>query len=188
MKRFNFGRDVPARYAIPALSVVALFGLIFFVAPTRDNRPLALFLSNPFNKFYIVISLVALLIFGARGADKKRMWWALDVVIFNLLMAQGLKLVAHLPRPSGGLSGFPSGHTMFAFALAWLLLETRSRLMPLWFMGAVAIGWARVAAGAHYPYQVVAGAFFGIFIGWTVSHAAQGVLFPRCFRLFRPRT
>jgi len=70
----------------------------------------------------------------------------------------------------------PSGHTAFAFAAAtsYLViarrqhLAHRSRNALLLYAGAVGVGALRVAAGKHFPTDVLAGAALGSAIGWVV--------------------
>ena len=69
------------------------------------------------------------------------------------LCVEGLKQATRLPRPDGDPSGFPSGHTTFAFALVWLLARAFPRGTGLWFAAAIAVGWSRVEGHAHFPYQ-----------------------------------
>ncbi len=115
------------------------------------------------------LALVLLLWRGARG-PKRLLWWPLLVAVLTPLCVEGLKRATRLPRPDGDPSGFPSGHTTFAFALAWLLMQSYPRLAPLWFAVAISIGWSRVEGHAHFPYQVLWGAFLGTVIGWGISH------------------
>lgn len=110
-------------------------------------------------------------------------WWSLDIALCSFLVIQTIKYAAHAPRPSGGLQGFPSGHTAYSFALAFLMLESYPRLAPLWFSIAVGIGWSRAALDHHYVYQVIAGALVGLVLGWLVTQLRLGLLFPRCFGL-----
>jgi undecaprenyl-diphosphatase len=85
---------------------------------------------------------------------------------------------------------FPSGHATTAFALAAVI----GFLSPRWFPAvlglAVLIGVSRVALGAHYPSDVVAGAFVGVlgayaarwafaWRGWMVRRDGQGSIATR---------
>lgn len=70
-----------------------------------------------------------------------------------------LSLLKPLDRHS-----FPSGHTMTA-TVAFLPLSVAAyQLVPLAIVSIVSIGWARLAAGHHYPSDVVAGALLGTVI------------------------
>lgn len=118
----------------------------------------------------MVISVLLLLWHGWRSAHKRLMLWPLAVSIVTPLCVEGLKRITHFPRPDGEPTGFPSGHTTYAFGLAWLLTLAYPRLSPLWFGITVAIGWSRMEGLAHYPYQVLCGGILGTLIGWGTSH------------------
>jgi len=137
------------------------------------------FLSNLGYNSYIAVSLLLLFLWARRQGERRILWWPFDAGLCCFLCVTLLKFVSQLPRPSGSPSGFPSGHTTFSFALAGLILAARPRLAPLWFLFAMGVGWSRVEVGAHYPYQVVVGAFLGWGLSRAVSNSKNGVLLPR---------
>ncbi len=106
-----------------------------------------------------------------RNGPKRLLWWPPAVALGSGLCVEVLKRATHLPRPDGDPTGFPSGHTTFSFAIAWLLTRTHPRLAPLWYAVAVGIGWSRVEGDAHFPYQVLCGAILGTLIGWGISRS-----------------
>lgn len=69
-------------------------------------------------------------------------------------------------RPNGGTRGFPSGHTATATLGASNLAFECLRGHPLVQVGVFAIagfvGVSRVEAGAHFPWQVLAGFLVGL--------------------------
>lgn len=69
------------------------------------------------------------------------------------------------------LASFPSGHTVTAFATAYAL----GLFLPKWraalYLTAIAVGVSRVALGAHYPSDVVAGAVIGYASAWLTARA-----------------
>lgn len=87
----------------------------------------------------------------------------------------------HFVGPSfrSGIDSFPSGHTTTVFAVAVVF----SLFKPSWKAGffavAVAIGLARILAGAHYPSDVLAGATLGITMASLLgrSFRDRGLLF-----------
>ena len=83
------------------------------------------------------------------------------------------------------LESFPSGHTVSAFAAAttlYLARTDRPGRRPLWLFGlAAAAGLSRVAVGAHWPGDVLAGAAIGLIAG-ALGHALWLRLNPSWFR------
>jgi len=78
----------------------------------------------------------------------------------------------------GGMHSFPSGHTMriFSAATALSMVWPRARVWLLCFAALVGVG--RVIVTRHYPSDVVAGVFVGVFCAlwvWQIMMAgAQG--------------
>jgi len=130
------------------------------------------------------------LLAASRITSKPALAWRVwDTAICCTIMSLGFKLVP-LDRPSGGLHGFPSGHTLTAFAASCLLLNTFPKVSPYAFIIAVAVGWSRVEIHEHFVYQVVVGAIMGVLVGVAVSHSKDniGVILPRALRLFGAKT
>ena len=99
------------------------------------------------------------------------------------LLSRSLKMIFELPRPAGVLDpasfhiigkpltamSMPSGHTLTAFAIAtafFFSIRPGQRGAFAWlFVLAAAAGLARVAVGAHWPSDVMAGCAIGLFSG-----------------------
>lgn len=64
----------------------------------------------------------------------------------------------------GGMDSFPSGHAMFFGALAMSLYFVNKRVGYLYFIVALIVGLARVAAGIHFPIDIFVGYILGIII------------------------
>lgn len=97
-------------------------------------------------------------------------------VLVAMLLAWTAKAAFALPRPSDlyanhlvwvlgapdSLYAFPSGHAVYTAAVVaclWPLSPWPFRLLLLAL--AAAVGWSRVALGAHFPADVVAGYLLG---------------------------
>jgi len=82
----------------------------------------------------------------------------------------------------GNQESLPSGHASVAFAAAttyWMLarrerLPHRTRNTILLYAGAVGVAALRVAAGKHFPTDVLAGAALGSAVGWVVPTIHPG--------------
>lgn len=62
---------------------------------------------------------------------------------------------------------FPSVHTMIAFAVAYSLYLSGYRRLGFWMLVlAVFVAFGRVAAGVHYPTDVLGGALIGMASAW----------------------
>lgn len=153
----------------PIGSGLLLFACLHLLSPLHAVHRIGDFCSHTLYQSFI--GLAAVLLFGRafRGSPKRLAWWPPAVALGVSACVEGLKRATRLPRPDGDPTGFPSGHTTFAFALAWLLTQIHPRLAPLWYAVSLAIGWSRVEGQAHFPYQVLCGAVFGTIIGWGVS-------------------
>ncbi|TSC57423.1 MAG: Bacitracin transport permease protein BCRC [Parcubacteria group bacterium Greene0416_79] len=98
-----------------------------------------------------------------------------------------IRAVSHRPRPfaadpsiipliSETSSAFPSGHATFFFALS-TIVYLHNRRWGVWcYLASALIGMARVAAGVHYPLDIVGGAVLGILVGWIFYYGIRAVL------------
>lgn len=66
------------------------------------------------------------------------------------------------------VSSFPSGHAIFAFALAAVLYQYNKTLALCVGGAGLLIGIARVAGGIHYPSDILGGIVLGILTGLGV--------------------
>jgi membrane-associated phospholipid phosphatase len=77
----------------------------------------------------------------------------------------------HLFSSEWALNSTPSGHTVRAFSLLTALSLLYRRFTVVFMSVAVLIGASRVAVTAHYPSDVLFGAFIGIFTAaWTYKN------------------
>ena len=93
-----------------------------------------------------------------------------------------LKLLIHRDRPNGIIEyqffklvdfSFPSTHAMIAFALLPLNFKNFPKQKYFFLVYAILVGLSRIYLGAHYLSDVVAGAFFGLGIGYMILIASK---------------
>jgi len=101
---------------------------------------------------------------------------ALLAAPFAGLLSHSVKKLAGMPRPAAVLApesfhiidsslfknAFPSGHTLTAFVAAGILVFcSRQPLAWLALPAAMLVGFSRIAVGAHWPLDLLAGAAGG---------------------------
>jgi hypothetical protein len=111
-------------------------------------------------------------------------WRSLEVGTEALLVTEAatnvLKAATQRTRPdSTSHTSFPSGHASFSFAAATLLARriedtSGSSLGYLFYLPATYVGINRVESGHHWPSDVTAGAFLGLFLTNTIYNAHYG--------------
>jgi len=165
--------------------------------PFFDN--LMPFMRNGMNwaPLYLFLGIFAIINFRSRGA-----WWSLFFVATVALADLGgnnlFKQNFHRPRPclapdlalqvrllinqcTGG-SSFISNHAANHFAMATFFFITFRDVLPKWawigFAWAALIAFAQVYVGIHYPFDVLAGALFGLLVGLLT-----GRLFNKRYRI-----
>jgi undecaprenyl-diphosphatase len=90
-----------------------------------------------------------------------------------------LEMTSKLSKGPGEIldPSFPSGHAVFAFMLATLLVNRFPRYRVIFFIVAGFIGWTRIYLGLHYPTDVMAGAL----LGYGITKLFLKILSPRGF-------
>ncbi len=149
-----------------------------FVAQSPSLSGLVIF----FAQYFPYLAAAALFLFFAlsRTLSQKEKWVFFGEGFGAAIVARGIvelvKVFVERPRPSAAdpaiaalLSeasfSFPSGHAAFFFALSTVVF-LHNRGAGWWFFAASAlIGLARIAAGVHYPSDILGGAVLGIAIG-----------------------
>lgn len=129
---------------------------------------------------YGLIILAALLIYLYEHEDKRAGIKDILVVLVSAatawFLAHFLKNIFHTLRPFDALSwvkplilesgyAFPSGHATFFMALASSLWFYHKRLAVFFCLSAILIGLARIAAGIHWPIDILGGLVFGYVLG-----------------------
>lgn len=128
-----------------------------------------------FSTYLIYIMGAAVVVLWWREKGERKKAYTLGFAVLLMILSRGIvteiiRVLYHRPRPFevlelSGLVGnsmgnaFPSGHTVVAFAIALLpLLFGKKKWTYILSGAAVLVGLARVAAGVHWPTDILGGA------------------------------
>ncbi len=131
----------------------------------------------------IIITLCAVFFVGMLSIpSREKMYILIEAVVAALVsryvVTALIRLFMHRLRPftvpgshslfitSG--SAFPSGHASVLFAVGTVLYMVHKKAGAWFFVASTIVCVARVAAGVHYPLDVIAGACVGIVSGYFV--------------------
>ncbi len=91
------------------------------------------------------------------------------------LIVEAIRFFYHRVRPLNMLPikhllvetswSFPSAHATWFFALSTVVYYHNKKLGVVFFILSTLMGLARVAAGVHYPSDILGGAILGVFTG-----------------------
>jgi membrane-associated phospholipid phosphatase len=203
-------------YIINLFIFIASFLCYIFILVTGTNESIFVMINSAAARFspFIWANLTFLgdtmaacsvmLLFIRKRPDL--VWAGIVATIIGTLITNGLKLYLDIPRPAAVISSqvhiigrvllthsFPSGHTVTIFTLAGIMMFFfRSALLRISVLIlALLVGLSRIAVGAHWPADVMAGASLGIlfanagvysvkYLGWDRSRLIQVIA---CFIL-----
>jgi undecaprenyl-diphosphatase len=148
-------------------------------------RTLAAFLAHSGDSWFWILGLILLGWLGTPFWYSRAIMLGVGVLVTAVLVLI-IKFTVRRRRPDGDWGdiyrstdphSFPSGHAARSFMLAAMSIG----LGPAWFaitliIWAPLVGLARVAMGVHYFSDVLAGALFGIFMGWVNYNVIVGLL------------
>jgi|SRR3989344_3804246 len=129
----------------------------------------------------VVVFLFLLYVSYYTLQEKRRMF---QVVIISILISRVgvtdlIRIFYHRPRPyleipahnllAESAFSFPSGHAAFFFALAAAVYGFNKKWGIGFYISAIVIGISRIAAGVHYPSDIVGGMIIGIFAAYATA-------------------
>ncbi len=136
---------------------------------------------------WVAVGVCALVFFGQEA--RRAGFLMLLALLISYLANDGLlKNFFHRPRPYEVIAGakllvtplnsysFPSGHAACAFACAFVMAKKFRKLALPFYAVAALMSFSRVYVGAHYPFDVLAGALLGIFCAVLVLKAEGALL------------
>lgn len=141
---------------------------------------------------YVALVLLAVIVWKRAGSLRDKIeLLTLSVgagIISRYGVAELIRHFYHRPRPFLALPGdvhslftdpswsFPSGHASFFFALSTVVFLYDRRLGYVFFALSAVITIGRVAAGVHYPSDILAGAVLGSLVGYLLYRFARPAL------------
>ncbi len=138
------------------LYLLILFLLFFLFWPKKDRIK---------NRAMVLISLAAA--FFARYGVKSiiLLFYERPRPYMNLPSVHKLISV----NPIENFQSFPSGHTIFLFALSTVIYFFNKKLGIFFLVCSAIIAVARIFVGVHWPSDILAGAVLGIIIGTVIN-------------------
>jgi len=153
---------------------------------------LGIFISYFAHGYFIICGIISSIFIAVVFDPERKKQWSKNLLLLctavscAIFIGTVLKIILARYRPvmlfEHALYGFhflsakwaynstPSGHTLRAFSLFTALSIINRKNMPLYIFCAILIGVSRVAVTAHYPSDVIFGAYIGIFSALWVKH------------------
>jgi len=131
--------------------------------------------------YFLVLGGLIYLFFAYQKKWKKFLGVVSATILSRLIITEGIRFFYYRPRPflnypvnqllNHDISGsFPSGHMTFVFPLiAFIFFENKKIGVVFGILG-ILMGLARIAAGVHYPLDILAGMLLGILSAWLVDN------------------
>lgn len=136
---------------------------------------------------YLPYLLVAAAAYFLLKEKNRRRIYAFAIMSLSVILARGIiteiiRFFYHRPRPFSALNfvplfgaeeltSFPSGHAAAFFALATAIFFLNRRLGKWFLILSFLVGIARIFAGIHWPFDILAGAIIGILSALLVKKA-----------------
>ncbi len=135
----------------------------------------------------VLVGILVMWVFFSK--DRKKSICQVTMIFFAALTAVAiadlLKYWSGIPRPFVVLDGvqgiiekdpygsFPSAHMAFFTALAAASFRKNVAVSGMLFAGALIIGISRIAAGIHFPIDIIAGFILGIIVSVLIGYAEK---------------
>ncbi len=156
-----------------------LFDLINSLASRNE---LVDFLFIFFAKYLGYLLIICLFIFLATNFQRNKNIFVASLVsafFARFALVELIRFFYQKPRPfvvqevtqlisHEATASLPSGHTAFFFALSIILFLHNKKLGSIFLAASLLIGLSRVAAGVHWPLDIITGILIGLLSGLII--------------------
>jgi undecaprenyl-diphosphatase len=155
---------------------------------SRSFDAAVIFFASYFS-YVLIVVFVALVYFSKYSKyEKLRIFFIAlsSTAIARFGITELIRFFYHRPRPFLTLHvhqlipetswSFPSGHATFFFALATVVYLHNKKLGVWFFIATIFITTSRIAAGVHYPSDILGGAIIGIAVALAVFYTVRKFL------------
>lgn len=164
------------------LDVPLLYWLNNLTGKSRIFDTFIIFLAS-YSPYFLVAAFLVLLYFAAYSRREK--FYIFWTTIISIGVARGviteiIRFFYHRPRPflvyqlhqliSGHRWSFPSGHAAFFFAMATAIYLYNKKWGLWFFIAALLMNISRIAAGVHYPSDILGGMIIGILVAYVIFY------------------
>ena len=132
---------------------------------------------------YLVVAVLLLLLYVSyhTSREKRRIFQVVIISIFisRVAVTELIRMFYHRPRPyleipahnllNESAFSFPSGHAAFFFALAAAVYGFNKKWGIGFFISAAVISISRIAAGIHYPSDIIGGMIIGMLAAYLTA-------------------
>lgn len=150
------------------------------------SRDAAIIFFSSYLLYLLVVSFLFLLYHASCSkTDKLRIFWGtvISAGIARFGVTELIYLFYHRPRPflayqlhpliSDHGWSFPSGHAAFYFSMATSVFLYNKKWGSGLLISVLLITVSRVAAGVHYPTDIIGGMIIGMIVAYAVFHLAE---------------
>ncbi len=164
-------------------SDLSLFYAIHSLAGRFALLNMAIVFAGHYLIYGVIVGVLCFAAYAWHKGDRERFAGYLLAIAAALaarfVVASTIRLIYERERPfetlgvshilvNDSVYSFPSGHTIFMFALATVIYTYNKTLGLCLAALGLLIGFARVAGGIHYPSDVLGGIVLGVLTGFCV--------------------
>lgn len=150
---------------------------------------------------YLIILAFLIWVYFQKTAWREKLYLIITGAAAGLaarfVVGEIIRVFYHRPRPflvhdvikliSETSWSFPSGHTLFFFALSTIVYLHHKKWGWAFYLASLIMAFARVAAGVHYPTDILGGIILGLGTG-VGTHYLMGWIYKKWGRNLKLKT